>query len=220
MNFPAHPYAQQQPQQQAVPPPRREVDPNNPASVASDILARVSAYDSTAPRPESDLIRRWAEVIRASGVTYEHLKEGVIRVYSTASEPPKMKLAAVVAAAKDVRRDARKGESIRELGPALVPSFDDDSVKDGVVGYALLDAYNVDGAVGLPCDQCGAPAGEWCEQELEGRREIRKIPCTARLSRAYRTNSPKGRARHEARERRLAEHRQTWQPPWKNQPNY
>ncbi|MCS5479793.1 hypothetical protein NYP18_08985 [Corynebacterium sp. YIM 101645] len=205
----AHPPVQQQPPQ---------VDPNNPASVAADILARVSAHDSTAPRPDRDLLRRWAEVIRASKVDYEWLCEGVTRLYSTASEPPKMKLAAVIDAAKTARREARKGEEIRELTPA--PSFDEDSPGD--TGYAITAAHRQWGAIDLPCADvatetgmnrgCGAIVGDPCTRG----NQLKRIPCNARLVTAGRLNNPKHREMYAARQAHLAEHRRTFKPSWRN----
>lgn len=195
---------------QQIVPPQYEVDPTNPGSVAADILSRISAYDSTAPRADADVVRRWAEIIQASHIDYEFLKQGVIRVYSTGGEPPKMKLAAVLDAARDARRDSRKGETVRELGPA--PSFDDDAVAAGDSGYAIEEAYTVNGAITLDCPTCDARPNEWCERAGQ----TLKIPHTLRLRDAYRANHPLGKRRHQAREKHLAEHRRTYKPPWKN----
>lgn len=60
---------------------RRIVDPTDPVSVAGDIHARISSYDSTAPVPTADLLEDWAEMIYAANVEHVWLVEGVARVY-------------------------------------------------------------------------------------------------------------------------------------------
>lgn len=201
MNWPAH--------QHAVAPPRPQVDPTNPGSVAADVLARISAYDSTAPRADDDVVRRWAEIIQVANIDYQFIIQGIVKVYSSGGEPPKMKLTAVLDAAREVRRDTRKGDAVRELGPA--PSFDDDAIAPGDAGYAVETAYQTNGVIGLRCEQCGARPDEVCERDGK----ILKIPHTPRLALAYRTNHPLGRKRHLARQQHLAEHRKTYQPTWK-----
>lgn len=87
-------------------------------------------------------------------------------------------------------------------------SFQDDAP----VGYAIPAAYQVDGALGLACSHCGAEPGAWCVV----RGVVQRIPCMPRLGEAYRTNNPRGVQQHAERQAYLAEHRRTYQAPWRN----
>lgn len=184
---------------------RPVVDPTNPASVAGDILARISSYDSTAPVPTTDVIRDWAEMIRAAGIEHQWLVDGVAAVYLGCEEPPKSKLGAVIAAAKAARARHHQG---RALQAAAAPTFDETGPRRAPV----VAAYEVDDAASLTCPTCGAGPGEFC-----GPPDMPKIiPHQARLGLAYRTNNPRGREKHAAREAALREHRRTYTPKWKH----
>lgn len=188
----------------SMPQGRPAVDPTNPASVAGDILARIASYDSTAPVPSPEVIRDWAEMIRAAHIEHRWLVEGVGRVYMDAVEPPKAKLSAVLAAARAARARATQGQALAELA---APSFDEEGPRRSPV----VAAYQVDDAIALSCPSCDAGPGEFCgDPEWP-----RIIPHHTRLALAYRTNHPKGRTQHARRQAHLREHRRTFKPTWK-----
>lgn len=93
----------------------------------------------------------------------------------------------------------------------MSPSFDDGVDISGDLGYAIEEAYLVDGAINLECPTCRARVHEWCEKEGQ----TKKIPHTSRLGLAYRTNHPRGRRKHAARVKHLAKHEKTYKPSWK-----
>lgn len=175
------------------------------------VLGLVAEYDPRFTNLSADeheaKKQAWAVQIAATNLQVEHLLEGARRAYST-PERPFNPVGQVIHEAKEARKTANQGAEVKELGPA--PSFDDEHAGDS--GYAIEEAYTVNGAITLHCPECNAQPNQWCERAGQ----TLKIPHTPRLARAYRENHPLGKRRHVTREKHLAEHRRTYKPPWKN----
>lgn len=174
----------------------------DPVDIAGDILARISTFDSTAPAPSDAVLFQWAEMISHAKLAHEHLAQGVVRVYAGGGEPPKNKIGAVIAEAREARKLAHAGSAVAELTAG--------ESQGGSHGYVLEAAYRVDDAGHMDCPTCKARPGEVCEDG----EQIKKIPHTSRLAVAYRTNNPVGRREHESRRQHLSTHRRTFKPSW------
>lgn len=172
--------------------------------VAGDILARISAYDSTAPAPSEAVLFQWAEMLQRAHVQHRFLAEGVIRVYAAGGDPPKNKLGAVIHEGREAQKASRQGAALAEITAGGTESV-------GAYGYPIQAAYEVDGAIDFPCPECDARPNEVCESGGG----VKKIPHASRLAVAYRTNNAEGRAKHEARQAHERHHRATFKPSWR-----
>lgn len=156
----------------------------DPIDVANDLLIRLSQVDSTAPNPTQELIAAWSDMISRSGLEKRWLIDGLMRAYSAGGDPPKNKIGAIIAEAREARKIAGQGTALKEIGAGQ-------GHPHGLHAPPIDAAYEVDGAIGLECPKCKAGPGEVCEDGDK----VCCIPHTPRLVRAFRENNPRGRAR-------------------------
>lgn len=177
-------------------------------AVAAALIGVIAEYGDTRfsyddEGAAGDRVEVWAGELGRANIAPEFLREGLSRAYSREQRPGNP-LGALLHEAREVRKDSRKGEVLKEL----FPSFSDESL--GSHGYAIPEAYAVDDAVVLGCPQCGAQPREVCE-DVKG---IRKVPHSPRLALVYRANNREGRRKHEERQQHLKHHRETFKPSW------
>lgn len=150
----------------------------DPLHAASVVLARASAFDPTVPAASKVVTQSWADMIARSGLTLAELEEGVIRVYAEDRDPPRNKLARIMAEARASRRDSRR--AVRELEEAreqaALPAA------GSWAGEPVEGAYLAHGAIERVCPVCGAPAGDVCVNSTGGVEEVRRMPHFSRIT--------------------------------------
>ena len=130
----------------------------------------------------------WAEVIGRHNLDIAYLLNAVTAYYEEPRERT-VQVGDVIRMARDLRqRDAMVDNAQSLAPPELVeplPAGSGASTHMGVLnaaGEPIREAYEVDGAINIPCPDCLARPSETCGRNGYDYR----IPCVARLATAYR----------------------------------
>lgn len=155
---------------------------------AAMVLARANLFDPRIRADDVGITAAWAEAIAKHNLDRGRLLEAVTDYYS---EPRDRSIGVgdVIRIARDARqRDALIDNAQSLAPPELVealPSGSGASTHMGVLnaaGEPIREAYEVDGAINIPCPDCLAEPGVTCGRNGYDYR----IPCVARLATAYR----------------------------------
>ena len=164
------------------------MNPQAAAEAAAMVLARANLYDQRIRKDDSGITAAWAEAIARHNLDRAYLLQAVTTYYE---EPRDRSIQAgdVIRIARDARqRDALVDNASSLAAPELVealPAGSGASTHMGVLnaaGEPIREAYEVDGAINIPCPGCLAEPGVTCGRNGYDYR----IPCVARLATAYR----------------------------------
>lgn len=152
------------------------------------VLARAGLYDNRIRKDDPGITAAWAEAIGRWNLDRSYLLHAVTTYYSEPRERS-MQVGDVIQVARDYRqRDALVDNASSLAAPELVealPAGSGASTHMGVLnaaGEPIREAYEVDGAINIPCPDCLADPGFTCGRNGYDYR----IPCVARLATAYR----------------------------------
>lgn len=152
------------------------------------VLARANLFDPRIRADDPGITAAWAEAIGRHNLDRRRLLEAVTAYYE---EPRDRSIGVgdVIRIARDARqRDAMVDNTTELAPPELVeplPAGSGASTHMGVInaaGEPIREAYEVDGAINIPCPDCLAEPGVTCGRDGYDYR----IPCVARLAAAYR----------------------------------
>lgn len=152
------------------------------------VLARANLFDPRIRADDAGITAVWAEAMAKHSLDRRRLLEAVTAYYE---EPRDRSIGVgdVIRIARDARqRDALVDNAQSLASPELVealPAGSGASTHMGVInatGDPIRAAYEVDGALNIPCPACLAHPGETCGRDGHDYR----IPCVARLATAYR----------------------------------
>ena len=158
------------------------------AADAALVLGRASAFDPRVRQDDPVITAAWAEAIARHGLDRAYLMNAVTDYYSEPRDRV-IQVGDVIRIARDARqRDALTDNTSALAPPELVeplPAGSGASTHMGfinAVGEPIRDAYDVDGAINIPCPDCRSEPGVTCGRDGHDYR----IPCVARLAAAYR----------------------------------
>lgn len=158
------------------------------AADASKVLARANLMDPRVRNADGAMTAAWAESIARWGLDVSYLLAAVTEYY-TVPRDRTIQVGDVIQIARDFRqRDALIDNAQSLAAPELVealPAGSGASTHMGVLnaaGEPIREAYEVDGAINIPCPDCLADPGFTCGRNGYDYR----IPCVARLATAYR----------------------------------
>lgn len=158
------------------------------AQAAALVLARANLFDPRTRKDDPGITAAWAETIARHNLDRGQLMQAVTTYYEEPRERS-IQVGDVIRIARDARqRDALIDNAASLASPELVealPAGSGASTHMGVINAAgdpIRAAYEVDGAIHLPCPACLARPGETCGRDHVDYR----IPCVARLAAAHR----------------------------------
>ena len=164
------------------------MNPQQAAEAAAMVLARANLYDQRTRKDDSGITAAWAEAISRHNLDRSYLLQAVTTYYEEPRDRS-IQVGDVIRIARDARqRDALVDNAQSLAPPELVeplPAGSGASTHMGVLNAAgdpIRDAYEVDGAINIPCPDCLARPSETCGRNGYDYR----IPCVARLATAYR----------------------------------
>ena len=158
------------------------------AADAAQVLARANLMDPRVRHGDAGMTAVWAESIARWNLDVSYLLRAVTEYY-TVPRDRTIQVGDVIQIARDFRqRDALidNTSSLAADSPAgALPAGSGAPTHMGVInaaGEPIRDAYEVDGAINIPCPACLARPSETCGRDGYDYR----IPCVARLATAYR----------------------------------
>ena len=164
------------------------MNPQQAAEAAAMVLARANLYDPRTRKDDSGITAAWAEAISRHNLDRSYLLHAVTTYYEEPRDRS-IQVGDVIRIARDARqRDALVDNAQSLAPPELVealPAGSGASTHMGVLNAAgdpIREAYEVDGAINIPCPDCLARPNETCGRDGYDYR----IPCVARLATAYR----------------------------------
>ena len=152
------------------------------------VLARANLFDQRIRANDPAITAAWAQAIAKHNLDRGRLLDAVTSYYE---EPRDRSIQAgdVIRIARDARqRDALVDNTTELASPELVeplPAGSGTSTHMGFInaaGEPIRDAYEVDGAINIPCPACFSEPGVTCGRDGHDY----KIPCAARLAAAHR----------------------------------
>ena len=169
------------------------MNPQAAAEAAAMVLARANLYDQRIRKDDSGITAAWAEAIARHNLDRAYLLQAVTTYYEEPRDRS-LQVGDVIRIARDARqRDALVDNASSLAAPELVealPPGSGTSTHMGVInaaGEPIRAAYEVDGAISIPCPDCLADPGVTCGRNGHDYR----IPCVARLATAYRNGKNK-----------------------------
>ena len=164
------------------------MNPHAAAEAAAMVLARANLYDQRIRKDDSGITAAWAEAIARHNLDRAYLLQAVTTYY----EEPRDRSIQVGDVIR-IGRDARQRDALVDNAQSLAPSEAAGALPPGpgastrmgvinAVGEPIREAYEVDGAINIPCPDCLAEPGVTCGRNGYDYR----IPCVARLATAYR----------------------------------
>ena len=164
------------------------MNPQAAAEAAAMVLARANLYDQRIRKDDSGITAAWAEAIARHNLDRAYLLQAVTTYYEEPRDRS-IQVGDVIRIGRDARqRDALVDNASSLAAPELVealPAGSGASTHMGVLnaaGEPIREAYEVDGAINIPCPDCLAEPGVTCGRNGYDYR----IPCVARLATAYR----------------------------------
>lgn len=164
------------------------MNPQAAAEAAAMVLARANLYDQRIRKDDSGITAAWAEAIARHNLDRAYLLQAVTTYYEEPRDRS-IQVGDVIRIGRDARqRDALVDNASSLAAPELVeplPAGSGASTHMGVinaVGEPIRAAYEVDGAIDIPCPACLSEPGVTCGRDGHDYR----IPCVARLATAYR----------------------------------
>lgn len=158
------------------------------AQDASMVLARANLFDQRIRANDPAITAVWAQAIAKHNLDRSRLLDAVTSYYEEPRDRS-IQVGDVIRIARDARqRDALTDNTSALATPVLVeplPAGSGASTHMGVVnavGEPIRGAYEVDGAINIPCPDCRSEPGVTCGRDGYDYR----IPCVARLATAYR----------------------------------
>ena len=158
------------------------------AQDASMVLARANLFDQRIRANDPAITAVWAQAIAKHNLDRGRLLDAVTSYYE---EPRDRSIQAgdVIRIARDARQRDALVDNAQSLAPSeaagALPAGSGASTHMGVLnaaGEPIREAYEVDGAINIPCPDCLAKPSETCGRNGYDYR----IPCVARLATAYR----------------------------------
>ena len=164
------------------------MNPQEAAQAAAMVLARAGLYDNRIRKDDPGITAAWAEAIARHNLDRAYLLQAVTTYYEEPRDRS-IQVGDVIRIGRDARqRDALVDNASSLAAPELVealPAGSGTSTHMGVInaaGEPIRAAYEVDGAISIPCPDCLADPGVTCGRNGHDYR----IPCVARLATAYR----------------------------------
>ena len=158
------------------------------AADAAKVLARANLMDPRVRNADGAMTAVWAESIARWDLDVSYLLAAVTEYY-TVPRDRTIQVGDVIQIARDFRQRDAMVDNAQSLAPSeaagALPAGSGASTHMGVinaVGEPIREAYEVDGAINIPCPDCLAEPGVTCGRNGYDYR----IPCVARLATAYR----------------------------------
>lgn len=158
------------------------------AADAAQVLARANLMDPRVRHGDAGITAVWAQALERHNLDISYLLNAVTDYYSEPRDRT-IQVGDVIRIARDARqRDALVDNTSALASPEPVealPAGSGTSTHMGVLnaaGEPIRDAYEVDGAINIPCPACFSGPGVTCGRDGHDY----KIPCAARLAAAHR----------------------------------
>lgn len=158
------------------------------AADAAQVLARANLMDPRVRHGDAGITAVWAQALERHNLDISYLLNAVTDYYSEPRDRT-IQVGDVIRIARDARqRDALVDNTQSLASPELVealPAGSGTSTHMGVLnaaGEPIRGAYEVDGAINIPCPACFSGPGVTCGRDGHDY----KIPCAARLAAAHR----------------------------------
>lgn len=163
------------------------------AADAAKVLARANLMDPRVRNADGAMTAVWAKSIARWDLDVSYLLRAVTEYY-TVPRDRTIQVGDVIQIARDFRQRDAMVDNAQSLAPSeaagALPPGPGASTHMGVInaaGEPIRAAYEVDGAISIPCPDCLADPGVTCGRNGHDYR----IPCVARLATAYRNGKNK-----------------------------